>query len=276
MKIWLHGRHLDVEKSLEIAKANLEKAYCATRKKRLENFIDELNGKKTVNSPYACIADDYPLNALCDIFDEFDDDYEPTADAAITLDYIMLNDKRITDDERKLFYARYKDKVRGKALDEVLGLSASYSHQKLKEILRKLRSYRNRILLNKGLTQYLLELQTSLRQSNAEKEELKKLLVAQNHESVEAIEAEWSYEESDGRRVTLNRTSGIEWLGISVRLYNCLAYYNIKTIGDLLNYRKEFSQIRGLGKKTFDELKTRCEEIGLPFEGVYYIGNVKR
>ena len=56
----------------------------------------------------------------------------------------------------------------------------------------------------------------------------------------------------------------IEKLNISVRTYNCLKCHGISTIGDLSAMTKEdLMRIRNLGKKNYDEIIEKLENIGI-------------
>ena len=56
----------------------------------------------------------------------------------------------------------------------------------------------------------------------------------------------------------------INELDMSVRLFNCLNMYNIKTLGDLLTYSEhDLMRFRNFGKLTLTELKWLLKEYNL-------------
>lgn len=53
-------------------------------------------------------------------------------------------------------------------------------------------------------------------------------------------------------------------LEISVRLYNCLRWHDIKTIGDLINCTEtDLMRMRNFGVQSLDEVKNLLERYGL-------------
>ncbi len=60
----------------------------------------------------------------------------------------------------------------------------------------------------------------------------------------------------------------VENLNLSARSFNCLAKADIKYIGELaLMEESELKELKNLGKKSLDEIKSVMEEIGYPFGG---------
>ena len=56
----------------------------------------------------------------------------------------------------------------------------------------------------------------------------------------------------------------IEELNISVRTYNCLKRHGVSTVGDLSKMTKEeLTRIRNLGKRNYDEILEKLDNIGI-------------
>lgn len=59
----------------------------------------------------------------------------------------------------------------------------------------------------------------------------------------------------------------VEDLDLSLRSYNCLKRADINTVGDIAAYTAvELSKIRNFGKKSFNEVKEKMEELGIEFK----------
>ena len=59
----------------------------------------------------------------------------------------------------------------------------------------------------------------------------------------------------------------IEKLDLSVRSYFCLKNFQIKTIGDLINYKiSDLYSVRNLGLRCYDEIILKVHGIGLQFK----------
>ena len=55
----------------------------------------------------------------------------------------------------------------------------------------------------------------------------------------------------------------IEDLDLSVRSFNCLKRAGINTVDDLINKsEEEMMKVRNLGKKSFDEVKEKLQQLG--------------
>ena len=64
------------------------------------------------------------------------------------------------------------------------------------------------------------------------------------------------------------KKQGIDKLDLSVRAYNCLRRAGVDTIEDVCNRGYERIRcIRGMGKKTLDELADKMQEVGICFKG---------
>ncbi len=75
----------------------------------------------------------------------------------------------------------------------------------------------------------------------------------------EEVEVE---EEVDEENLILEKP--IEDLDLSLRSYNCLKRANINTVGDILEYEvSELKKIRNFGKKSFTEVESKIDELGL-------------
>lgn len=75
----------------------------------------------------------------------------------------------------------------------------------------------------------------------------------------EEVEVE---EEVDEENLILEKP--IEDLDLSLRSYNCLKRANINTVGDILEYEvSELKKIRNFGKKSFTEVESKINELGL-------------
>jgi DNA-directed RNA polymerase subunit alpha len=58
----------------------------------------------------------------------------------------------------------------------------------------------------------------------------------------------------------------VEELELSMRAYNCLKRAEIDTVGQLIQKtEREISQVRNMGKKSLEEVKTKLAELGLAF-----------
>ncbi len=58
----------------------------------------------------------------------------------------------------------------------------------------------------------------------------------------------------------------IDELDLSVRSYNCLKRASINTVGDLISKTEdEMMKVRNLGKKSFDEIRKKLDELGYTF-----------
>jgi len=58
----------------------------------------------------------------------------------------------------------------------------------------------------------------------------------------------------------------IDELDLSVRSYNCLKRAGINTVGDLTSKTEdEMMKVRNLGKKSFDEIRKKLDELGQTF-----------
>ncbi len=84
--------------------------------------------------------------------------------------------------------------------------------------------------------------------------------------STKAKEYEFIAEEEE-EPVSKKSDTKIEQLDLSVRLYNALKRYGITTVGELLEKsEQEIMRSRGLGSKSFKELKEKLAEHGLSFD----------
>lgn len=80
-----------------------------------------------------------------------------------------------------------------------------------------------------------------------------------NYVFEEEVEVE---EEVDEENLILEKP--IEDLDLSLRSYNCLKRANINTVGDILEYEvSELKKIRNFGKKSFTEVESKINELGL-------------
>ncbi len=93
----------------------------------------------------------------------------------------------------------------------------------------------------------------------------KQMSVFNNEFDISSMDAD--SKESDLPEIR-NLTNKVESLNLSARSFNCLDRSNLKFIGELvLMAENELKEIKNLGKKSYEEITEKLEEIGYPVGG---------
>lgn len=169
----------------------------------------------------------------------------------------------ITEREKDIVIARFKDKRTLQEIGKSLGLTRERIRQIEVKALRKLK-HPTRVWHLKTIT---------IEEHNKALENIMRL-EAENHritnkynKLVEDVKTGKAISKLTKEEVTNIYNMPIEELGLSVRAYNCLWRVGIRDLGNLLELRlEELMRIRNLGVKTADEIIHTIESRGYKFK----------
>ena len=208
-----------------------------------------------------------------DIFDEKNPyNIPPSVDEDVKL---ALNDKYITSRERTIIFMRYAERM---TLDQV-GAHFHVTRDRIRQIeakaLRKLRNPRRSHQMRYGKavrekTDELQRVRNALAISDKMKaleDQIDKAIEANDIQMMRAYRdvlndklAELNSENDPG---DVNNVA-LEDLELSMRSYNCLKRWGIKTLGDLTKMTEyDLMKVRNLGRKSYNEVVGRMHDYGV-------------
>lgn len=170
----------------------------------------------------------YPQNLVYDVLGKTSD--APDIDASV--EYILT--ARLTEREKSMLKMRYKDLMTYNEISKKWDLTANRIIQIIHKAQRKLKHPKYSKYLTLGVVGIIAECKIK---TNAER--------SQNQTKVLAVEYP------------------IQELDLSIRTTQCLLRAGLKTAGDILNLGANgLMEVRNLGKKSYDEIVDKLEELG--------------
>lgn len=173
----------------------------------------------------------------------------------------IMEAARLTEREQRVILLRYLDGLDLVETGKRFGVTRERIRQVEAKAIRKMLRPSCREILRKGFYRWTLdEIEHRAESIAVEKIMEFKRAWAEEHND-EPVTAEETVDSGDS---ILNRP--IECLDMSVRSYNCLKRANIDTVRDLTERtRDSIMYIRNLGRKSFEEVERKLNDLGLAF-----------
>ena len=168
----------------------------------------------------------------------------------------------LTEQEETMIILRYKHSAKFEQIGGFYGLTRERARQIIKTALRKISHPSRRILLEKGLEEYIENI------VNSRVEARVKFMLHDEYMRgySDAMEDAETGKDSHMKKVVAGLLElPIDEFDLSVRAFNCLKRSGVNKVGDLLTYDTEDSimRIRNLGRRSAGEIALKLNQQGI-------------
>ena len=254
--------------------ANYDKTFRALRRDSYEAYLIKKSSEESHRN-FPDISNlhtfaTWPNNLVDKIFGE-------QLEILLTDDQLAGLEKAIAElslREQKCIYSYYRDEMTLDEIGQAFGVMRERIRQIIAKALRKLRHPSRSQFIKYGL-----QGGTYQRQINNLKTDLdhKKKILEEESELVDKQMKELHKKGEESGVTVVNSfddplMDSIDNLGLSVRLYNCLARANCRTVRDVIDLAKsrKLFRIRNLGKRSLAEILTKLsQEYGVDLFDIY-------
>jgi hypothetical protein len=179
----------------------------------------------------------------------------------------MLHDEsQYVINRARILILYYRDRLTYHEIGHLMGRSAETARTAIKTALRNMRI--TSPYINFGKRQKINEklIAEQLHQKNLKLIELAILRIQDDMKPIEPSADESIVDESpniEPIKPKISMDTDVMDLDLSVRTVNCISRAGINTVGDIFKRSKtDIASIRSLGRKSYDELMDRLEELG--------------